>query len=194
MSFQKQRVTLERQHCCSKRLILEVQHLFINEPDGFLYSNEGSVRNWCKRCLTEEWYNLHLVHGISCSSCQKEGWFAQILRGLQEVERCHKKDAYALPWIDDTLDALAGLKWFSTLDLASGYWQVGMHPDDRENTAFCTADGLFEFNVMPFGLCNAPATFQRLMDLILAGLQWSACLVYLDDIIIMGKSLEEHLE
>ena len=69
-----------------------------------------------------------------------------------------------------------------------------MHPDDRENTAFCTADGLFEFNVMPFGLCNAPATFQRLMDLILAGLQWSACLVYLDDIIIMGKSLEEHLE
>ena len=66
-----------------------------------------------------------------------------------------RKDAYALPRIDDTLDALAGSKWFSTLDLASGYWQVGMHPDDREKTAFCTADGLFEFNVMPFGLCNA---------------------------------------
>ena len=71
-----------------------------------------------------------------------------------------------------------------TLPVVTGRW---------EKTAFCTADGLFEFNVMPFGLCNAPATFQRLMDLILAGLQWSACLVYLDDIIIMGKSFEEHL-
>ena len=111
-------------------------------------------------------------------------------RKLNAVTR---KDAYALPRIDDTLDALAGSKWFSTLDLASGYWQVEMHPDDREMTAFSTADGLFEFNVMPFGLCNAPATFQRLMDLILAGLQWSACLVYLDDIIIMGRSFEEHL-
>ena len=82
-------------------------------------------------------------------------------RKLNAVTR---KDAYALPRIDDTLDALAGSKWFSTLDLASGYWQVGMHPDDREKTAFCTADGLFEFNVMPFGLCNAPATFQRDFD------------------------------
>ena len=104
-----------------------------------------------------------------------------------------RKDAYALPRIDGTLDELAGSKWFSTLDLASGYWQVGMHPDDGEKTAFCTTDGLFEFNIMPFGLCNAPATFQRHMDLILAGLQWSACPVYLDDIIIIGKSFEECL-
>ena len=68
-----------------------------------------------------------------------------------------------------------------------------MHPDDQEKTAFCTADGLFKFNVMPFGLCIASATFQCLVDLILAGLQWSACLVYLDDIIIMVKSFKEHL-
>ena len=66
-------------------------------------------------------------------------------------------------------------------------------PEDREKTAFCTKDGLFEFKVMPFGLCNAPATFQRLMDLVLAGMQWSQCLVYLDDIIIPGRSVEEHL-
>ena len=99
-----------------------------------------------------------------------------------------RKDAYALPRIDDTLDALAGSKWFCTLELAPGYWQVGLHPDNREKTAFCTADGLFELNAMPFGLCYAPATFQCLMDLILAGLQWSAGLIYLDDIIIMGKS------
>eukprot|EP00731_Ephydatia_muelleri_P006029 Em0003g277a len=96
------------------------------------------------------------------------------------------KDAYPLSCIDDTLDTLCGSKWFSTLDLLSGYWQVEMSPEDRHKTAFCTPQGLFEFKVMPFGLCNAPATFQRLMDLVLAGLQWSKCLVYLDDVILLG--------
>ena len=66
-------------------------------------------------------------------------------------------------------------------------------PDDQEKTAFCTQEGLFQFNVMPFGLCNAPATFQRLMDCVLAGLQWTSCLVYIDDIVIMGKYFEDHL-
>ena len=104
-----------------------------------------------------------------------------------------RKDAYPLPRVDDTLDTLAGAKWFTTLDLISGYWQVEMSCKDREKTAFCTPEGLFEFKVMPFGLCNAPATFQRLMDMILAGLQWSNCLVYLDDVIIVGKTFEDHL-
>ena len=111
-------------------------------------------------------------------------------RKLNSVTR---KDAYPLPRIDDTLDTLHGSKWFSTLDLASGYWQVEMAKEDQHRTAFCTHEGLFEFKVMPFGLCNAPATFQRLMDLILAGLQWSNCLVYLDDIIILGKNFNDHL-
>eukprot|EP00731_Ephydatia_muelleri_P031382 Em0022g896a len=104
------------------------------------------------------------------------------------------KDAYPLPRIDDTLDTLCGSKWFSTLDLLSGYWQVEMSPEDRHKTAFCTPQGLFEFKVMPFGLCNAPATFQRLMDLVLAGLQWSKCLVYLDDVILLGTTFGEHLD
>jgi len=64
---------------------------------------------------------------------------------------------------------------------------------DREKTAFTTQEGLFEFKVMLFGLCNAPATFQRLMDLILAGVQWSRCLVYLDDVIVIGRDFDEHL-
>ena len=66
-----------------------------------------------------------------------------------------------------------------------------MSPEDRSKTAFCTSEGLFEFKVMPFGLCNGTATFQRLMDLVLV--QWVGCLVYLDDVIIFGKSFDEHL-
>ena len=103
-----------------------------------------------------------------------------------------RKDSYPLPRIDDTLDALFGMKYFSTLDLASGYWQVELTEKDKEKTAFITREGLFEFNVMPFGLTSAPATFQRLMDLVLAGLKWHNCLVYLDDIIIFSVTFEQH--
>ena len=71
-----------------------------------------------------------------------------------------RKNSYPLPRIDDTLRALSGATWFSSLDLKSGYWQVGMHPEDREKTAFTTGKGLWQFTVMPFGLCNAPATFE----------------------------------
>ena len=74
------------------------------------------------------------------------------------------KDAYPLPRIDDMLDMLAGRQWFSTLDLASGYWQVSLSQEARIKTAFAIHSGLFQFKVMPFGLCNAPATFERLMD------------------------------
>lgn len=105
------------------------------------------------------------------------------------------KDAYPLPRIQDTLDTLSTARYFSTLDLTSGYWQVEMTPRARKAAAFCTPrKGLFEWNVMPFGLCNAPATFQRLMDRVLAGLQWETCLVYLDDIIVLGRDGTEMLE
>ena len=97
------------------------------------------------------------------------------------------KDAYPLPRIEECLDALNGSQFFSSMDLASGYWQVAMDPRDREKTAFSTHVGLFEWNVMPFGLCNAPATFARLMEQVLADVVWSQCLVYLDDIVAFGQ-------
>ena len=103
------------------------------------------------------------------------------------------KDAYPLPRIDDSLRLLGNQQWFSTMDLASGYWQVAMSPEAKRKAAFVTNEGLFQFRVMPFGLCNAPATFERLMDRVLCGMRWSRCLVYLDDVISFGKSVPEAL-
>ena len=100
------------------------------------------------------------------------------------------KDAYPLPRIDDSLDMLAGKQRFSTLDLASGYWQVSLSQEARVKTAFAMHFGLFQFRVMPFGLCNAPATFERLMDRVLQGLRWTRCLVHLDDIISFGSTFD----
>lgn len=80
------------------------------------------------------------------------------------------KDAYPLPRNDESLDQLIGSSWFSTLDLCSGYWQVEMEQEDKPKTAFATRRGLFQFSAMPFGLCCAPATFERLMETVLAGL------------------------
>ena len=105
-----------------------------------------------------------------------------------------RKDSYPLPRIDECLDALTGAGWFSTLDLRSGYHQVKLSPGDADKTAFVTRRGIFRWKVMPFGLCNAPATFQRLMDIVLSGLNFEACLVYLDDVIIFSSNTEQHLE
>ena len=105
------------------------------------------------------------------------------------------KDAHPLPRIDDTLEALKGAKYFSTLDLKSGYWQVPIKEEHRSKTTFRTSSGqLYEFNCLPFRLCNAPATFSRLMDNVLSGLSWEVCLYYLDDIIVFSKGWQEHLE
>ena len=80
------------------------------------------------------------------------------------------KDSYPLPRIDDCLDTLAGCNWFSTLHLCSGYWQVTMAKADKPTTTFTTGNGLYQFTVMSFGLCNAPVTFERLMEKVLSGL------------------------
>ncbi|BHF84013.1 hypothetical protein SprV_0902716300 [Sparganum proliferum] len=102
------------------------------------------------------------------------------------------RDSFPLPRLDDTLDTLGSGAWFSTLDLKSGYWQVEIHPKDRHKTAFTVPQGLFDFHTLPFGLCNAAATFQRLMYQVLRHLAPSKCLVYLDDIIVFGQTIDQH--
>ena len=103
------------------------------------------------------------------------------------------KDSYPLPRIDDALHALNGTKYFSSMDLMSGYWQVEMEPESREHTAFITYGGLYEFLVVLFGLTNAPSTYQRLMECVLRNLTYKICLIYLDDILVYSRTFDDHL-
>lgn len=105
------------------------------------------------------------------------------------------KNSYPLPCVDDTLDALAGVKWFSTLDLKSGYHQMEMVAEDKhKKTEFSYGCGLWQSKVTSFGLCNMPATFECQVECVLDSLQWRTALVYLDDIIMFGAMFEEELE
>lgn len=103
-------------------------------------------------------------------------------------------DKFPIPNMDEILDKLGRSVYFTTLDLKSGFHQIEVDPKDRAKTAFSTEKGHFEFIRMPFGLKNAPATFQRAMNCILSDLIGKCCLVYLDDIIIFGSSLQQHLD
>ena len=103
------------------------------------------------------------------------------------------KDSYPLPRMDECLDTLGNAKVFTTLDANSGYWQVPVAEDDRPKTAFTCHAGCFQFRRMPFGLCNAPATFQRTVDIILSQYRWQSCLVYIDDVIIFSPDPQSHL-
>ena len=115
----------------------------------------------------------------------------------RQLNALTKTDAFPLPQIDDLLDQLGGAKYFSTLDLASSFWQIRMEPESREKTVFTTPQGLYEFLMMPFGLTNAPAVFQRLMQRVLSGLNPSDgkefVTAYLDDILVFSSSFSDHL-
>jgi Reverse transcriptase (RNA-dependent DNA polymerase) len=103
------------------------------------------------------------------------------------------RDSYPLTRMDECIDALGDAKIFTTLDCNSGYWQIPVRPEDREKTTFTSHEGLYWFLRMPFCLRNAPATFQRFVDITLSGITWKTCLVYLDDIIVFSKTPAEHM-
>ena len=111
-------------------------------------------------------------------------------RGLNQISR---HDVYPVPRVDDALGSLKGARWFSTLDLASAYWQIPMDPESSRKAAFTTHRGLFEPKRMPFGLRSAPATMQRLMSTLFRSMTWKMVLVYLDDIVIYSDTVEQHL-
>jgi hypothetical protein len=112
-------------------------------------------------------------------------------RGLNEVT---VRNVYPLPRISDILSRLLGAEFFSIVDLQSGYHQLTLRVEDRQKAAFVTPDGLYHFKVLPFGVANGPSTFQSTMDIVLGGLHWTSCLVYLDDIIIYAPTFASHLK
>lgn len=104
------------------------------------------------------------------------------------------KDTYPLTRIDECLASLVEANYFTALDLNAGYWQLPIAPEDKENTTFTCHAGCHQVCRIPFGLCIAPATFQRAVDILLAKFRWKTCLVYLDDIIVFSNSLVDHLK
>ncbi|PAA84541.1 hypothetical protein BOX15_Mlig014170g1 [Macrostomum lignano] len=143
-------------------------------------------------------------HGIIEPSCspwasnllvvRKKNNEIRICTDWRALNSCTVKDAYPLPPLSAALDALTGSSWFSTLDLRQGFLQVELREQDREKTAFYTTQGLMQYRKLGFGLCNAPATFQRLMDLTMAGLNWTEVLTYMDDLILFSQTFEKHAE
>ena len=163
-------------------------------PRKLPFNQRDEVTNFVDQMLSRNVIEPAQGHWSSPIVLVKKDGSTRFCVDIRKVNEVTKKDAQSLPRIDDTLDTLEAAKWFSTLDLARGYWQVEVEQSDREKTAFTTPQGLYQFRVMPFGLCNAPGTFQRLMERVLAGLHWTSCLVYLDDIIIFSQSIDDHLQ
>ena len=132
---------------------------------------------------------------VCCSGVGAEkGQWPMVLYWFSPPECSHKKDSYPLPRIQQVLESLVGAGHFSCLDLKTGFWQIKMEEASKQYTAFTVGNfGFFECNCMPFGLCNAPATFQHLMQNCLGKLNLIYCLIYLDNLILFSQTLEEYL-
>jgi len=103
------------------------------------------------------------------------------------------KDTYSLPRMEDCIEFLSEASVFSMLDCESGYWQIPVAVEDQNKTTFTCHDGTYKYIRLPLGLTNAPATFQRAIGIILSGVKWKTCLVYLDDVIVFSRTVEKHI-
>ena len=132
-----------------------------------------------------------LLHCISCCNCNQEGWKPRFCVDYRTLNKVMKPDRWPLPKIKEILEDLCGSSYFTSLDIFSGYWQIQLDEQCKENTTFTSRFGTFQFEVMPLGLMNAPATFQRMMDSILRTIPFAR--LYLDDVVIFSKHLKGHL-
>ncbi len=117
----------------------------------------------------------------------------RLVLDTRALNKCTIKDSHPVPCLEETVDSLAGNRYFSVMDLSSGYHQIPMNPRDKEKTAFTTGTDLFQWKRCPMGLCNAGQTFQRLMEKVFRGIRWSKVVCYLDDICTFGKSFNHQL-
>jgi Reverse transcriptase (RNA-dependent DNA polymerase) len=134
----------------------------------------------------------HLGSSKKSDASGKKKW--RLVIDYRKVNEKTIDDRYPIPNITDTFDKLGKSNLFTTLDLLSGFWQLEIHPNDVEKTAFNVENGHYEFLKMPFGLKNAPATFQRVMDHVLRDHIGKICVLYLDDILVYSTSPQEHAE
>ena len=157
-----------------------------------------------KRAIVREMIDQMLTNGVIEESSSpwsspivlvaKPDGSARMCIDYRKLNAVTKKCAFPLVRCDDALEALANTKYFSTMDMNSGYLQIPVHPEDIEKTSFSTPWGLYQYRRMPFGLVGAPATFQRLVNVVLRGLNFETCMAYLDDILVHGSTFEEHLQ
>ena len=124
------------------------------------------------------------------SSTDDKKW--RLVIDYRKLNNVLEDDKFPLPNIEDIIDSLAGAKYFSHLDLSQGYYQCKLKPEDRHVTAFSTPTGQYQMTRLPMGLKTSPSSFSRLMTVAMSGLNLYKCLIYLDDIIIFGRTLEEH--
>ena len=127
--------------------------------------------------------------------CRKKNGELRMCVDFRQLNLRTKKDSYALPRTEEILEALAGNRFFTILDMKSGYHQIELHEPHKERTAFTVGPlGFYQYHRMPFGLVNAPATYQRLMEQCFEGLHLDICYIYLDDLIIFSKTFEDHID
>ncbi|PNF14896.1 hypothetical protein B7P43_G05140 [Cryptotermes secundus] len=136
------------------------------------------------------WNSPILVVPKKADASGKKKW--RIVVDFRKLNDVTIGDSFPIPVISEVLDALGNSRYFSTIDCASGFLQVPVKQEDQAKTAFSTPQGHYEYKRMPFGLKGAPSTFQRLMNSVLTGIQGIKCLVYLDDIVVFGESLQIH--
>lgn len=133
---------------------------------------------------------------MACSPREKRDGSWRFCVEYRRLNNVSKKYVYPLPQIVDTLDTHQGSSFFSSFNLRIGYWQTPLSndaPNQKQHSACTTPDGLYLFKVMPFGLCNAPATFERVKDTLLKGLTWNICLCNLDDLVVFSVTFDKHI-